>query len=106
MNKCNVCRNVFFKNENEKQLHLIRDSHIKRYLKPNLWSEIDETNEKINSLLCERAETNDKKQKKLITSQLRPLWVKKEELNAQDYGIDPKDLNKYLCNLENQSITI
>jgi hypothetical protein len=103
MNKCDVCRNIVFKNHNEKKQHLISDYHIRRMLEPDLWNKIDELSEKINKTEMVLAETECKNERKKISKDLR--LYKKQKRYLLDYedltGINTTDekYTNYIRNL-------
>ncbi len=99
MSKCNVCKNVFFRSEGDRKLHLITDSHIKRFYKPEFYIELDTLKQTRDSLMKEKWEIDCKKQKKLLTRQIMELDRKIDELSPLDTGATPQQINDYLKKL-------
>jgi len=84
--ECSICRKNKFKNNSEKQIHLISDDHLKRILEPQVWNIKDEIDDKIKELDIADISTKEKyKQIRKLEVQKRQAFTGEKILDFDDY---------------------
>jgi len=96
--ECSICRKNKFKNNSEKELHLISDDHIKRILEPQVWNIVDDMDDKIKELDIADISTKEK------NKQIRKLEVQKRQAFRGEKILDFDDYLKRSSNIS-KSIT-
>ena len=81
--ECSICKNKKFKNNRERNLHIISDEHIKRVLEPKIWDVIDGISEKIKQI-----EVDDSISPKEKIKIIKKLELEKRQATTKENVLD------------------